>query len=472
MSDYSLEQIAKFFNGIAPWRIAYKFARLNYLGVKNDDKVILLSARIYLEIKSDIKPKPIFKAKNIQAGQWDIPEKLGSIEEVLKALLSSEGLFVEGHGLLILARNQDSDISAATPILLHQEGIASGNRLAVLSISGAQRHEYLQQPETDWMLKAGSAPFDSLDELTLDYGLGTSKRDFALLEVVATTAIQILAGSEVKDKTAKIGIWMAAELHKSKVHIGYRVVEKGKVVLRKIISGNRLTWSIDGKVAVGSAEIKVPVGSLIQCFACYKELAHHTQWLADPSIFQNPRSSVLSTVDPTGQLLRNYLLPELPPKGKVADDFEAAICWVLWALGFASANFGLNNKTRECFDTVAVSPRGDFLVIECTLGLLRAESKLSKLAARAASLRDLLNKSNMTHLRILPVIITAMTLEQIKADITQAEETGILVLTKENLEQVSNELLRLPNADNLFDQWVQQVAENSKKSGDLFPQVH
>lgn len=138
-------------------------------------------------------------------------------------------------------------------------------------------------------------------------------------------------------------------------------------------------------------------------------------------------------------------------------------------MGFAPANFGLNNKTRDAFDTVAVTPNGNFVIIECTLGLLRAESKLSKLVARACSLRELLDKSNMKHLRILPVIITAMTLDQVKADVSQAEDTGVLVLTKENLEQIFNELLRFPNADNLFEQGMQKVIENSKRTKDLFP---
>ena len=83
----------------------------------------------------------------------------------------------------------------------------------------------------------------------------------------------------------------------------------------------------------------------------------------------------------------------------------------------------------------------EFLVVECTLGLLRADSKLSKLAARAAALRQLLRGSNFSHLRVLPVIVTAMTKDEISADADQARQLGIVVVTRENLERLLAEAL-------------------------------
>ncbi len=467
MYEYSLEQIKKFFEGIALWRSAYISAQLNYLAIKQDDKLMVLSARLYLTINQPLNLKPIFNSGNLQAGQLVLKEKQGSIEEVLNELLSDKGLFVEGHGHLSLARNEKGEISASSPIMLHQEGITIGNRLAVISISGAQSHGYLLQPETDWKLKASCLPYDNLNELTNDFGLGTLRGDFALIEVVATNAVQVYAKSTIEDKNVSIGLWMARSLDKSKAHIGYRVLDKGNVVIRDTISGSNLTWEDENEVVIGTCEFDVPVGSIVQCFACYEGDTHQVQWFADPAIFQNPRAVVLSIIDSTGQLLNGYLAPDLPPKGKVADDFEAAINWVLWGLGFASANFGLNAKTRDAFDSVAVSPNGDFVVVECTIGLLRAESKLSKLAQRVASLREVLDKSNMRQLRILPVIVTALTLEQVKADIAQAEETGILVLTREDLTSVTTELLRYPNADRLFERGIEQV-DSKRKNKDLF----
>jgi hypothetical protein len=467
MNAYSSEQIARFFSAINPWRPAYSAVTMSYLAYRRGEKLFLLSARIYLEVSVPTTLKARFLAGSIECGQLEISRNGTSLEQALEALLSPEGLTIEGHGTLLMPSHEERGVSVSTPMLLHHEGVNNGNRLGVLSIHGAQRYEYLPQPETDWILKAGVVPYDHINELSSDYGLGPLNGDSALIEVIALTAIQVLARSEVKESSANIGVWMSAKLDKAKAKIGYRVIDKGNVVLRGAKVGEQLAWEDKNDFSEGLVSIEVPAGSIVQCIASYEGLAHHIQWRADPTFFQNPRTAILNSVDQTGALLRAYLMPDLPPKGKAADDFEAAINWVLWALGFAPANFGLNNKTRDAFDTIAVTPSGDFLVIECTLGLLRAESKLSKLAARAASLRASLDASDMTQIRILPIIITAMTREQVKADLDPAESAGLLVLTRENLEEVFNEMLRFPDADNLFERGIRMLKQ-ATPSRDLF----
>jgi hypothetical protein len=109
----------------------------------------------------------------------------------------------------------------------------------------------------------------------------------------------------------------------------------------------------------------------------------------------------------------------------------------------------------------SLTPRGDFMVVESTLGLLRAEGKLSKLAARSAIVRELLDRSNMQHHRVLPVIVTAMTREQVKADLSQAKDSGAVVVTRNNLEEAFDVLLRFPDADSLFEQAIQSLREDT-----------
>lgn len=461
MNDHSRQQISSFFSAIAPWRSAYAGARLHYLGVRRNRKLLIVAARIYLTVNADTPRKDRFQAGEIEAGQWDLPRDQITVEQAVSALLSEGGLDVESHRNLVLAATDyESGISASSPMLLHPEGLNEGNRLAVLSMSGGHRYEYLPQPETDWILRAGTLPYDTINELSIDYGLGQYRGDLAQIEVVAHTAVQVSVRSAIQGCEASIGIWISKGLDTAKARIGYRVLDKGVVVQRGAVLGSALTWDEEAGAVVGMTKLDVPLGAVMQCIAAYDEHAHHVRWFVDPSVFQNPRAAVLSSVDQTGQLLRAYLFPDLPPKGKAADDFEAAVSWVLWGLGFSPANFGLNSKTRDAFDTVAVSPRGDFLIAECTLGLLRADSKLSKLAARAASLRELLDASNMKHLRILPMVITAMTREQVKADLAQAEQTGIVVVTRDNLEEILNETSRFPNADSLFERAIQSLESN------------
>jgi hypothetical protein len=375
------------------------------------------------------------------------------------ALASGDGFSLDGLGCVKLPSTEQVGIYAAPPTLLHPEGLNAGNRLAVLSIVGGTVDGLLAQPESDWLLKAADTPYDSVQELSIDFGLGSLRSDRALLEVVARTAIEVLAETGVTGIRANVGVWMANSLDLAQAKLGFRVVHQGNVVQRGVIRGPSLTWSERDIGLIGTGEFEVPAGSVVQCIASYAGEAHHVQWRADPTTFLNPRAAILSLVDPSNSLVKSYLTPDIPPRGKAADDFESAIGWLLWTLGFSVASFGMHSKTRDSFDVVATTPHGDFLIVECTLGLLRADSKLSKLAARSINVRDALSASNMKHLRVLPVMVTAMTIDQIAADLGPATELGILVVTRENLENVQAELIRFPDADSLFERGLRAIQD-------------
>lgn len=460
MNEFSQKQFEAFFASISAWRPAYKRARLHFIGVRTANELSIVAARIYLDVGGDDSIKPHFRAGALEAVQWEIPQDFQSVEDVTHALIGESGLQIENIGRVRLLSDEQQEIFIAPPTLLHPEGLNAGNRLAVLSVCGSNFVDWVLQPESDWLLRAADIPYDSVQELCFEYGLGTLRDNKALIEIVARTAVQVLTKSRVEGKHAEMGIWMGRGLDREQARLGYRILDNGHVLRRGAVSGAELVWQEEDFAAFGTMKMEVPIGAVVQCIASYAGQAQNVQWRADPSIHQNPRAAVLALIDPRREILRSFLQPDLPPRGKAADDFESAVAWLLWALGFSTAAFGTNSKTTEAFDTVAVSPNGDFVVVESTLTLLRADSKLSKLAARAARLRETLAASNMKHLHVLPVIVSAMTVEQVNVDIPSAEENGILVLTRENLTNaLETELIRYPNADNLFARGMAHMEE-------------
>jgi len=455
----SERQLVAFFEAIAGWRAGYRVARLHVLGVRSGETLELVSARIVLDIGGDTAVKSSFRAGRIEAHQVLLNQEEIDIQRATHALASTTGLCVAGLGCLRLPSTEQVGIYVAPPMLLHPEGLNSGHRMAVLSIGGGHITDQLPLPESDWLLKAADCPYDSAQELAIDFGLGALRGDRALLEVVARTVIEVLVESSVTGTQANVGVWMASSLDQTKSKVGFRVIHQGRVVQRGAIQGKDLSWSERDPAVVGVGSIEVPAGSIVQCIASYAGEAQHVQWRADPGSFLNPRGAILSLVDPSGSLTQAYLHPDMPARGKAADDFEAAISWLLWGLGFSVASFGTHPKTRDAFDIIATTPRGDFVVVECTLGLLRAEGKLAKLSARTVNVRDSLTSSNMTHLRVLPVIVTAMSSEQVAADTGPAVDLGVLVITREDLDEAQTELLRFPDADSLFERGLRAVQD-------------
>ena len=102
---------------------------------------------------------------------------------------------------------------------------------------------------------------------------------------------------------------------------------------------------------------------------------------------------------------------------------------------------------QDAADIILCTPNGNFAVVECTTGLLKAENKLPNLHDRSQAVRRNLDASNAEHLRVLPVLVTSKTLEEIRPDIEQAEKLGIHVLTRENIERLAERTIIPHNAD-------------------------
>jgi hypothetical protein len=458
--------IDDFFQSIEKWRSAYLRARLTLLGIRNNqNELLIIAARIYLDSNALLELKPHFISGKIEAIQIEIEPKVNSLEKVLSDLISPSGLKDDNFGIIKLDSNEKENIYVPEPNLLHPEGLNAGNRLAVLTIYGSDLRVDIPQPTTDWDLKAADIPYDSIAELFIDYALGAKRETRSCIEVVAGSVIGVNVGSEIKNTLAKIGVWMVGTLERSKVKIGFRVLDKGTVSKRQSFNGNELQWiTNENGLQLGSKEFEVAAGSIIQCVASYQDQAHHVFWVADPETFQNSRVAVYNLADIGLDTLKESLFPNLPPRGnKVSDNFEFAVSWLLWMLGFSPINLGTHPKTKDALDIVSTTPKGDFVVVECTLGLLKAESKLAKLGQRVSNIRDALETSNMSHLRVLPIIVTALTLGEIGVDLAQAEELEILVLTKEDLEKAQDMLIQPPNPDDLFEKALQRVEQNKLK---------
>lgn len=444
------ESLDNFFAGISDWREGYVQARLSYVGIRKEGKIAIVSAQINLALVVNEPPRALFDAANVVAGEWDIPQETVSIEQVIDDILSEEGLLVSGHERMGLRAGADRPISSSLPSLLHHAGLKTQRRLVVLTLTGSGRHELIRQPDLDWQLKAAPMPFESIQELITVYRAGSPQGDYSILEVVANSAVLTSENIEVRGDTARIGVCVGARLNRSLARVGFRAVSRTGVT-RGAFDGEQLSWHEQSGIAIGLADVKVEPGSVVECIASYKGEAHHVTTHMDKDHIQNPRMIVLRAVEHSTEVIQNYLLPDLPGRARSADDFETAVGWVLWALGFAPVSFGLNPKTRDAFDVVANDDRGNFLVVECTLGLLKAESKLSRLMARAARVRDDLMRNNLGHLRVLPVIVSAMNRDHLTADLEAARQLGAVVVAREDLERALVLMERFPKADHWFD---------------------
>jgi hypothetical protein len=261
----------------------------------------------------------------------------------------------------------------------------------------------------------------------------------------------ILDSSKIVESRATVDVVLYKQLARSNASIGYRVFSNGKVVQRSTLRGNDISWKETEGKNVGKAEIEVPPAAVVHCFANYRGVTQVHWWVADPTTAQNPRRTIYESFDGELAVIREFLARS-NARGRDARDLEVAIAWLFWMLGFSVVHLGATSRTQDAADLILATPSGNFAIVECTTGLLRTDSKLPLLIARAERVRKRLSATANSHLKIMPIIVTALTRDEIRADIEQAEKLGVLVLTREFLDQAIHQSVVLGKPDELYVQ--------------------
>jgi hypothetical protein len=209
---------------------------------------------------------------------------------------------------------------------------------------------------------------------------------------------------------------------------------------------------------MGKLELGVKKAAILHCYAIYNGVAQTHWFITDPTTSQNSRRVVVETFDPGLAILSEFMARS---RGKSYDarDLEVAVAWMFWMLGFGTIQLGSTARTQDFSDIVLITPQGHLSIVECTTGLLKAENKLAKLISRHAILRARLDQSNSGHLKLLPIMVSTLPRAELQADLEQAERLGVLVLAREQIDQILPRTVITNNADELF-----QEAENRVKS--------
>jgi len=249
----------------------------------------------------------------------------------------------------------------------------------------------------------------------------------------------------------------AKRLSHDRFTLGYRIYLPGADPKRGTISGSAMQWTEDEKLNRGQIDIPIPKGAVLNCTISYDSIAQSHLWLADPERIQNPRRAAYESFDPKLENLKS-IIANAQTRGQEARDFEMAVGWLFWMLGFNGAHLGMGRRSRDAPDQIMTTPSGNFAVVESTTGLLKAENKLALLHDRTEAVRRNLSAKSNSYLRILPVIVTSKTTAEIRPDLEAAERLGVLIVTRENLDQAINQTLLQPNADQIYAEAEQSVS--------------
>lgn len=451
-----------FFEAIGPYEFDL-IPTLSFLAIRTGKRWTIRHARLIYNLPGmAITAVPPVTTANLRAGRGifyvgDTPR------DVVRNLLI--GTFNFDGWTYDFPHSRRGDSTNFTP--LHPSGAQSQARVGILEIEG-QQFDAPSETELDWELRDHSQPYDGVADLLREIALDDMAAARPSFLAVAPPPVMIIdSDTRVVGSTAFFHIGLAQGLSRSDVSVGYRVIEQGVVSQRGTIGHSVIQWQQEPNRQRGVFELPVKPAAVVQAFPRWKLKTYQYWWFHDQTRSQNPRRAVFESADPELKVLEAFL-GDPPPKE--SRDVEFAVSWLCWMLGFSPAHFGANKKMTDMADVIVATPQGNYLVIECTIGLLNSNSKLAKLVERTEVVRKNLRLSNYDHARVHPMLVTTKTSDEVRAELDNARRLGIIVLTRDDIPALVNRTRSLPDADTLFaiaERGLQGVSADASEEPEL-----
>ncbi|WP_354307658.1 hypothetical protein [Sphingomonas trueperi] len=427
---------------------------LSFVASRKSDSWSLHKGVINYNIPGDVVQEVWVETDNIRAAKIKMDRSDCELGDVIGSLLDG---VIEIRGCRYYFQKNADDFYDVK--LDEAPGGVSSRQLHVhaLTLIGGLQNEIINRPSFDWELRSHSEPYDGMIDLLQTVGIAITENTNASFEVRSPIVVAIDTRSMVRGSRADVKVRLVKGLDFGKAAVGYRILANGSLFSRGVWVAGHFKWEDEGNVCVGSGHFDVPPAALIQAFASYDGKAFHSWWIHDPDKSQNPRRAALEVYDPGLKILTGYLRGEGSDPGK---DLEFAVSWLVWLLGFSPSHLGVNSKMKDAVDILVSSPEGNIALVECTTGVLKAGHKPSVLLGRAAAVRASLNATNNSHIKVYPIMVTTKLREEILPEIKEVMNSGVYVLTRDDLEAL---LIRtaIVNDANILLAEIEQVAESA-----------
>ncbi|WP_211622670.1 hypothetical protein [Paraburkholderia domus] len=462
------KKIQEFFDLIGSGSAVYNQATFSFLAVREPDNSGLALMQGHVVLSTGIGAPPLIEVKtpSICACSMRLADLDVDARQLLDRLFHF-GIATPLGNLKYGAVPERSDMTLSAYVeRFPPEPSAKQAHPLTLRVSFDGFRFTNQQAEFLNDLRAADTPYDSVVELAAELGLRSLRWDMCSLDVSALPLVAVDSSRTIIGGRVTLALLAAHGIDRDSAKLGYRVLAAdGKIVTRKSMAGQELTWHAFETGLVGEVSVAVPTGAIVQCFASYEGKSLHQDWIVDPAVVANTRRVAHETFDDGLSGVKKYLFDPKQLKQN-AKQFEWGVANLFYMLGFA-VNPMVGPLTEDGPDVLATTPSGDFLVIECTTGSIDKDGKMSKLLSRTSDLAERLQDAGHSDRKCLPIMVTSLPREAV-TDLSQAAEKGVLVLTVESLERLVDDTVATRNANDLFHEyWLATRPPEISLSGDM-----
>lgn len=449
------KDIEDFFAEIAPWSEAYTRVSVTCLAVNIEGEWRMYCGRVGLGTLPI--PSKTFATNKVFATQYDVEVDPKNLREDFHKLFAEGATFGERRVTFLAPTTGGSRFS--TYFAPYTNGSSTQTRTTLLRVFGEKFQQLDNKEPLNWHVMSASEPYGSFAELLTDFGLTDPNNQGGHLEIIGNVPCVVdMEVSRLADGVATVVVNALPDSETSAISLGIQIVGQGKTV-RMALAADRLQWKDAETHKIGQCAIDVPPASPLKVFVSYAGQIQNHVWLVDYAASPNARRIVHQTFDPQFGLLLSML--QKPAESRQdSKEFEAAIAWLFWMLGFSPLVWSASKRLTDAPDTAVLAENGTVLLVEATTKTLRAENKLPSLIERTQQLRAAFAKLNVP-ITVLPVICSALTDEALGADLDAAQGLGVAVVSAGVLEEFVRRTMQVPNSNTIVSE-IQQALSNWK----------
>jgi len=436
------------------WRAGYRRLLLIYLGYLHEGKWKLVYAAALLQpdpVTVGVPPDIRISTKSLMAGRLFLDcvelDQHPLLQALVRGTLDIDGKHLELAG----AGPNDHSLNL---FLDGPPNIPSQNvRMPTLVIrskatSGLANDLHIADVEND--LRTSDTPFDGFEDLISSLGFPADVRNSGSqrIEIFLGLAVVLtLPDSRIADSKAYIRLLASPGITKTRVKVGIRFSDGANTARRIAIAGDQLAWKTMDQWLEGTVNIPVGNTPYVQCLVQYGGEHVSRWWLTDPSQHLNFRTAIQRAFDPEDRKLTKLLFP---PKTE-SRDLEKGLALLMGIHGFGVLQYGEKESFQEGPDLIGITPRGRILVVECTVDLVDAHGKVTKLVNRSQKILESLRRANVSNIEVISVLATTLPRTDLAPHGELFTKARVAVLAREDLEESVRRMNFPANPDNLYD---------------------
>jgi len=323
-----------------------------------------------------------------------------------------------------------------------------------MNIHGVEPHGIADRlAYCDDALRSAEPPFDGLRDLLgwLDLEAPQPGRLTTLAVQVSPPVDLIYDQCSLSDEKLRLTLHAHPNFNPHFLHLGVVILPRDGLNGR-VRASHAICWGdIANGRREGVLELDVPKAESALTMLVLGARTVRRQWFQDPSRAANSRLVAAQHFDRDLRMIRQALF-----ESNDSPRFEAAVGALLFLLGFAPAV----QLETDAPDLIASTPSGKIVLIECTLRLADAASKVGKLIGRSVTAEKTLQTSGH-YAGVVRLLVCRASRAELRPQRTLLREAGAFLVAGEELNEGLLRTRFRQDPDRLLQELAEAQAEST-----------